>query len=108
MIHQMRLHPLPFEQIKNGSKTIEVRLNDEKRQQIKVGDEIEFSSRSEPEDKITTKVVNLLYFPTFSKLFDAYPPEVFGATSKEELVGIYKYYTIEEEKRYGVVGIKIK
>jgi ASC-1-like (ASCH) protein len=104
----MRLHPHPFEQIKEGSKTIEIRLNDEKRQQIKVGDKIEFSSREEPEDKIMTKVVELLHFPTFSELFDAYPPEVFGATSKEDLMGVYKYYTTEEEKKYGAVGIKIK
>jgi ASC-1-like (ASCH) protein len=43
MLHQMKLQPNPFEQIKNGSKTLELRLNDEKRQLIKVGDEIEFS-----------------------------------------------------------------
>jgi len=43
MLHQMKLQPSPFEKIKNGSKTIEVRLNDEKRQLLKVGDEIQFS-----------------------------------------------------------------
>ncbi len=108
MRHEMRLHPYPFKQIKDGSKTIEIRLNDEKRQQIKVGDKIEFSSRVELENKIMTKVVDLLYFPTFSELFDAYPPEVFGVKTKEELMGVYEYYTPEDEKKYGVVGIKIK
>lgn len=34
----------PFEKIKSGSKTIEMRLFDEKRQRISVGDFIEFSS----------------------------------------------------------------
>jgi ASC-1-like (ASCH) protein len=108
MRHEMHLHPHPFEQIKEGTKTIEIRLNDEKRRQIKAGDKIEFTSRSEPEEKIMTKVVEILHFPTFSELFDTYPPEAFGATSKEELMGVYKYYTTEEEKQYGVVGIKIK
>ncbi len=30
-LHRMKLHPIPFEKIKNGSKTIELRLSDEKR-----------------------------------------------------------------------------
>jgi len=108
MRHEMHLHPHPFEQIKEGTKTIEIRLNDEKRQQIKAGDKIEFISRSEPEEKIMTKVLEILPFPTFLELFDAYPPEVFGAINKEELMGVYKYYSTEEEKQYGVVGIKVK
>ena len=43
MLHKMKLNKSPFERIKNGTKTIEFRLFDEKRQQIKVGDKIEFS-----------------------------------------------------------------
>ena len=40
----MNLVDLPFNQIKEGSKVIEVRLNDEKRQNIKVGDKIVFTN----------------------------------------------------------------
>ena len=43
MLHNMKLNASPFEKIKNGTKTIELRLNDEKRQQVKTGDFIEFS-----------------------------------------------------------------
>ena len=43
MIHQMQLKKIPFEKIKNGTKTIEIRCNDEKRQKIKVNDIIIFS-----------------------------------------------------------------
>ena len=43
MLHKMKLNESPFERIKNGTKTIEFRLYDEKRQQVKVGDQIEFS-----------------------------------------------------------------
>ena len=42
MIHNMRLHNEPFELIKNGTKTIELRLNDEKRSVIKENDIILF------------------------------------------------------------------
>ena len=34
MIHEMRLHNEPFTKIKLGKKTIELRLNDEKRKLI--------------------------------------------------------------------------
>lgn len=42
MRHTMKLKEDPFERMKNGTKTIEFRLYDEKRRKIKVGDEIEF------------------------------------------------------------------
>lgn len=42
MIHNMRLHNEPFELIKNGTKTIELRLNDEKRSLIKENDFLSF------------------------------------------------------------------
>ena len=40
---RMNLWNDSFEAIKDGWKTIEMRLNDEKRSQIKIGDEIESS-----------------------------------------------------------------
>ena len=40
----MKLKNEPFVSIKNGLKTIEMRLFDEKRKQIKVGDTIEFTN----------------------------------------------------------------
>ena len=40
MLYKMKLNKSPFERIKNGTKTIEFRLYDEKRKQIKVGDKI--------------------------------------------------------------------
>ena len=44
MIHHMKLHQEPFESIKKGAKTIELRLYDEKRQALKSGDLIDFTS----------------------------------------------------------------
>ena len=41
-MHEMRLNNGPFELIKNGTKTIEIRLNDEKRSLIKEGDIIAY------------------------------------------------------------------
>ena len=42
MQHTMRLNKEPFEMIKSGMKTIELRLYDEKRKLLRIGDEIEF------------------------------------------------------------------
>lgn len=43
MKHCMKLNDNPFAAIEKGEKTIELRLYDEKRKKINVGDEIEFS-----------------------------------------------------------------
>lgn len=55
MKHYMKLHKEPFMHIKSGLKTIELRLCDEKRKAICVGDEIEFSNTA---DKNQTHIVN--------------------------------------------------
>lgn len=40
MTHNMKLHPGPFALIAQGNKTIELRLWDEKRRLIRMGDDI--------------------------------------------------------------------
>ncbi|MGN1327160.1 MAG: ASCH domain-containing protein [Clostridia bacterium] len=106
MLHKMKLNESPFERIKNGTKTIEFRLFDEKRQKIKVGDKIEFSKLPELEDKIVVEVLDLYRDVSFEELFK----KVF--TDKEEIERktqfMLQFYTHEQEKKYGVVGIKIK
>ena len=42
MVHVMKLQPEYFNYILNGTKRIEIRLYDEKRQNIKLGDKIKF------------------------------------------------------------------
>ena len=108
MRHQMKLQPAPFEKIKNGRKTIEIRLNDEKRQFLKVNDEIEFSLATDPDQKIQTKVLSLLLFATFQELYAAFSPEQYGGMSKDEYADIYQYYSPEDQKKYGVLAIQVE
>lgn len=75
MLHKMKLRLSPFEKIKNGSKTIELRLYDEKRQTVQVGDFIEFSCLDEPKQKIQTRVTALHHFGSFSELYAVLPKE---------------------------------
>ena len=107
MNHQMKLQSQPFTQIAEGTKTIEIRLNDEKRQQIKVGDTITFTNTATGE-LANTEVVELLKYNTFEELFSNHPIHEFGAKTSEELGGIYKYYSGDAEQKLGVLGIRIK
>ena len=105
MIHKMKLNEDPFERIKNGTKTIEFRLYDEKRKQIKIGDKIEFSKLPELQEKILVNVLDLYKEDTFENLFKKlYNDE---EEIKRKTNSMYQYYSPEKEKEYGVVGIKI-
>lgn len=107
MIHKMKLNESPFERIKNGMKTIEFRLYDEKRQQIKIGDQIEFLKLPDLQEKLLVDVVELYREDTFEKLFK----KLYSDENEEEIIrkskAMYKYYSVEKEKEYGVFGIKI-
>ena len=48
-IHQMKLNNKPFNMIKNGRKNIELRLYDEKRRKLNIGDEIIFRNLKDGE-----------------------------------------------------------
>lgn len=104
----MKLQLSPFEKIKNGSKTIEIRLNDEKRQRINIGDEIEFSLVSDSSQKILTIVKGLYHFKTFKELYYAFNPSEYGNDDKDEYMKMYQYYSKENEVKYGVLGVRVK
>ena len=109
-MHHMKLNPTPFEQIKRGAKTIELRLFDEKRQTIKEGDTIVFSNTDTGETLYTT-VLRLHRFDTFAALYQALPLLSCGYT-KETVASAHpsdmeQYYSAEEQQRYGVVGIEL-
>ena len=108
----MKLKPEPFRMIRSGKKTIELRLYDEKRQQLKVDDEIEFICPEERQEPFTVRVLALHFFQSFAELYAALPLLKCGYT-KETLAGaspddMNRYYSPEEQAQYGVVGIEIE
>ena len=110
-IYNMKLLPKYFDCIKNGNKRIELRLNAEKRNGLKIGDEIIFEEVKENPRYLKTKVVDLYYEDTFDILIDRFNIELFADkdTTKEELLSVLKdIYPIEKQKQYGIVGIKIE
>ena len=106
MIHNMKLNEKPFNNIKNGTKTIEYRLFDEKRKLLKVGDKIVFSKLPDLEDKVMVEVLDLYQEKTFKDLYIKLGNSEEAAEEKAN--SMYTIYTPEEEKKYGVLGIRIK
>ncbi len=101
--HTMKLQPLPFAKIKAGLKTVELRLYDEKRREIAVGDTILFRCG---EDSLRAVVRGLHRYSDFAALYAdlsmdklGYPPEAGDMTA---------YYSEAEQARYGVLGIEIE
>lgn len=105
MLHKMKLNESPFERIKNGTKTIEFRLYDEKRRQVKIGDKIEFSKLPNLKEKIVVDVIELYREDTFEDLFKKLYSDEEEINRKTK--AMYEYYSIEKQKEYGVLGIKI-
>lgn len=112
MKHEMLLTAEPFELIKSGQKTIELRLNDLKRQAIQVGDEITFYRTDDQSHTILTQVLALHYFDSFEELYHQLPLEKCGYTVDNIVEASPKdmenYYSKEQQKRYGVVGIELR
>mgnify|MGYP001558240452 CR=1 FL=1 len=106
--HEMKLQPAPFAAIQAGSKIIESRLYDEKRQLIQLGDQILFKNMANLDETITTRVDGLLRYSTFSAMFSDFPAAYFGGESKSALEAqIYSFYSKEDESKFGVLGIRI-
>lgn len=106
MKHSMKLLESPFNRIKDGTKTIEFRLYDEKRRKVQIGDTIEFSLLPDLKEKILTEVVDLYRANTFKELFEKLYDD--KEEIEKKVKGMYEIYSPEQEKEYGVLGIRIK
>lgn len=110
-IHRMHLKEGPFELIKAGQKIMEIRLNDEKRRKIKIGDTIFFSKLLDGQEKIKVKVTGLLHYPSFQELYNDIPQKLLGYENKSMewfLAGTYEIYDKEKEEKYGALAIRIE
>ena len=109
MKHEMKLNNGPYMNIKNGTKTIELRLNDEKRQLLKVKDFIEFTNRDTLE-KMIVEIENLYQYPSFDELYKHFDKVSMGYKEDEmaDPKDMEEYYSKEEQEKYGVLGIEIR
>ncbi|RXJ02610.1 ASCH domain-containing protein [Anaerobacillus alkaliphilus] len=110
-LHTMGLFKEPFISIKEGRKTVEVRLNDEKRRKVNVGDLIEFILVPEDNETLKVEVLGVTVFATFQEMYESIPFEKFnceGWTMDEMLNGTYEIYSKEQEEHWGTLAITIK
>lgn len=111
MQHDMKLLEQPFERISKGVKTLEMRLYDKKREALKLGDTIRFSKLPDINKTVTVQITGLFIYKTFAELIQDLPLSYLGYQESERNViknNIYNIYTKEEEKKYGVLGIRIR
>lgn len=111
MEHILKLQPKYFNYIQNGTKRIELRLYDEKRQKIQIGDSIIFKKEPDLDVSMKVKVVGLIRYDTFDKLIQDFDIKLLAdsSMSKEELLNaLQEFYTQDMQKQYGVIGIRIE
>lgn len=112
MTHQMNLHAAPFDMIECGIKTIELRLYDEKRRRIAVGDEIVFTHSKDPSRTLLCRVKALHIFSSFKELYNTLPLLKCGYTEDDIATAspadMDLYYSKEQQAQNGVVGIEVE
>lgn len=109
MIHKMNLWDDSFQKIKDGTKTIEMRLFDEKRSLISIGDIIEFTNVKNIEI-LECVVTNLYRYKDFDELYKCHDKVSIGYAEDEtaEPKDMLAYYSAEKIKNLGVIGIEIQ
>ena len=107
--HVMRLQDRPFVSIRDGQKDVELRLNDEKRQAVQIGDVIEFI-HTDTQEKLLTEVVNKYAFENFASVYVAFDKTRLGYQADEQAhpKDMEAYYSADEIQTHGVVAIEIK
>lgn len=110
-MHEMKLQPEYYDFILNGTKRIELRLNDLKRQQIKLGDTIKFFKEPHLSESFNARVVGLFRYNSFLDLFRDFDISILAdkTMTKEELIDVLEeFYTKDKQEQYGVLGIRIE
>ena len=95
--------------IANGQKDIEMRLYDDKRKAIKIGDIIQFEN-VENQEKLEVVVLNLYIFDNFEELYQRFDKTRLGYLKHEQAFAkdMEQYYSKEAILKNKVIGIHIK
>lgn len=109
MLHKMNLYDDSFQKIKDTTKTIEMRLYDEKRSLISIDDTIEFTNTKNGEILVCL-VTNLCRYKNFDELYKHHDKISIGYEEYEiaDPSDMLAYYSAEKVEKYGVLGIEVK
>lgn len=122
----MRLADDMFDAVKAGTKKVEIRLWDDKRQKVDIGDYIEFVRIGDRNQRVKRKVVDIVRADNFAELFVKdmptenknagkelrFSPTEVGSPEGSDMAafvdGMYAYYTKEQEEKPGVVAFVLE
>lgn len=106
MMHKMNLDINPFNHIKRGTKTIELRLYDEKGNYWKKRIWLSLQTF----EKLMVEVERLYKYSSFDELYKYFDKIAMGYDENDiaNPKDMEKYYSKEEQNKYGGVAIKIK
>ena len=100
-----------FDLVKYGSKNIEIRLYDEKRRKLNVGDTLIFYKNEDESKKVIATVEELTIFDNIEELVNNYDLKnmYFENSSKEELISIFnEIYSQDKQEEFKVLAIKFE
>lgn len=101
-----------FSLISLGLKTVEGRKNKGRFKEMQIGDIVKWINNDFPQQRsVITEIIGKAEYPTFKEYLETEGLEkcLPGATSIDFGLSVYyKYFTVEDEKEYGVVAIRLK
>ena len=108
--HTMRLQTAPFLQFKSGKKRVELRLADEKRSRIRIGDSIVFLHTENEKELLRMRVTALHRYEDFDQVQKDFDLTELGFASGEESHGerMRAYYSDSDVQKYGVLAICVE
>ncbi len=111
MEHELNLRPVYFDLINDGSKTIEVRLFDEKRKSYKHGDKLIFHNEKDKTQTCACEIIDLKNYDNFKQMASSLDSKCIGFEDQnfEQIINSYHtIYSEELEKKYGILAITIR
>jgi ASC-1-like (ASCH) protein len=112
---ESRLQSPYYEYIRDGIKIYEMRVNDEKRQKMNIGDIWKFNHvHDETLPSYHTKIIDKKIYKSFEEAIEetGYEKLLPNATSKEESITIYNTFDNgnyeKDAKKYGVVRFSLE
>jgi len=97
-----------FTYISEGKKFVEGRLNKGSFAEFKIGDKVEWFNDKK---KVKTKIVDIIHYKTFTDMIkkEGLKNTLPGYKRIDKGVNevYYKFYSKQDEKKYGVVAIKL-
>lgn len=108
----MKLKSEPFEQIKAKEKIWEIRLNDDKRRKVHVGDVILFKKMPDLLEGIVTRVVDKKFFKSFREMAQVLSLKDVGFKADANMDTVeefyHTFYSAQDEQECGVVAFKLE